>query len=592
MRKYKIILFLLFIPIFGLSQYNEDSLLNVLDKSHGKEKSLVFYQLSELYDGKDSVKTADFINKGIENSKITNDRDGELRGMLYKANVVNNYGHAQEALDMALYVMYSDLNLSTKDSLLLYDVLAGSLGVLGAYEMSIDYLKKLIELRKIETGIHLYYPLENIATQYSQIQNYDSADCYFTKARRLAERMNKPPVLMHCYNNMGFYYRTRNILDLSTRYYYSAIHTFENNPNKVRQDSILYALVFSNLADVYKMQKEYDKGVESLEKGIFIMSMIPSAEFPEMYVAIADLHLELNNDDIAKDYLVMAEGKVKTNSTKMLYYLTLTRYYKKTHQNTLAIEALESQIEIYKSNTKEKQVDKKVKKLIDIQISRVKNELELLQLLNDSEKETNALKVQSLSGGLILLAIISILLFYKYKSDVKKREALINVENKLNKQEIKYKEAERKILESKLTNKNQDLTDFAIDITRKHEFIKSVLEKLSQFKNLGKQESVKLKEITWYIKNELLIDDNLQVFQNNIDKINYEFMEKLGIEFPNLSTNEKQLCALLRLQLSSKEIATIKNISTDSVKTLRYRLRKKLSLEHDIVLNQYFKEFC
>jgi len=359
----------------------------------------------------------------------------------------------------------------------------------------------------------------------------------------------------------------------------------------VRQDSVLYALVLSNLADVYKMQKEYVKGVECLEEGIFVMSLIQTVEHPKMYVTLAGLHLELNNEGIAKKYLDQAIEKVNTDDSKLLYYLTLARYYKKTDQNILAVKALESQVEIYKSKSKVKQVDKKVKKLIDIQINRVKNELELQQLLNDNEKETNVLRIQSIIISLILLAIISILLFYKYKSDVKKRLVLINLENKLNKQEIKFKEAEHEVLKSKLVNKNQDLTDFAIDITRKHDFIKSVLEKLSQLKTVNKQESVKLKEIIMYIKNELLIDKDLQVFQKNIDKINYEFMEKLTIEFPVLSENEKQLCALLRLQLSSKEIANIKNISTNSVKTLRYRLRKKLNLDHSIVLTKYFKEF-
>ena len=62
---------------------------------------------------------------------------------------------------------------------------------------------------------------------------------------------------------------------------------------------------------------------------------------------------------------------------------------------------------------------------------------------------------------------------------------------------------------------------------------------------------------------------------------------KLKKNFPTLSANEIQICLLLRLQLSSKEIASIKNISVDSLKVLRYRLRKKLNLDSSVKLAEF-----
>ena len=74
---------------------------------------------------------------------------------------------------------------------------------------------------------------------------------------------------------------------------------------------------------------------------------------------------------------------------------------------------------------------------------------------------------------------------------------------------------------------------------------------------------------------------NHRLIHSNVETVNYEFLSKMKASNPNLTQNELKLISLLRLKLSTKEIASIKNISPDSVKVLRYRLRKKLSVPKD-----------
>ena len=64
-------------------------------------------------------------------------------------------------------------------------------------------------------------------------------------------------------------------------------------------------------------------------------------------------------------------------------------------------------------------------------------------------------------------------------------------------------------------------------------------------------------------------------------------MAKLKERYPDLSPSEQQMCALLRLKLSTKEIATVKNISPASVKVMRHRLRKKMNLNSEINLSEF-----
>ena len=74
---------------------------------------------------------------------------------------------------------------------------------------------------------------------------------------------------------------------------------------------------------------------------------------------------------------------------------------------------------------------------------------------------------------------------------------------------------------------------------------------------------------------------------NNADK---DFFKRLKEKHPALTPNDLKLCAYLRLNLSSKEIASLLNISTRSTEVKRYRLRKKMDLPHEVSLNNYILE--
>ena len=69
--------------------------------------------------------------------------------------------------------------------------------------------------------------------------------------------------------------------------------------------------------------------------------------------------------------------------------------------------------------------------------------------------------------------------------------------------------------------------------------------------------------------------------------MNHNFMKNLGQKHPDLSFNERMMCAYLKMNLSSKEIAPLLNISIRGVETIRYRLRKKFELDREINLIDY-----
>ena len=96
-----------------------------------------------------------------------------------------------------------------------------------------------------------------------------------------------------------------------------------------------------------------------------------------------------------------------------------------------------------------------------------------------------------------------------------------------------------------------------------------------------------MRNIVKIIDQNLNQTDDWEMFLEAFNHADNKFLKKLKKEHPNLSPNDIKLCAYLRLNLSSKEIAPLLNISPRSVEIKRYRLRKKMNLEHDANLTDY-----
>ena len=97
-------------------------------------------------------------------------------------------------------------------------------------------------------------------------------------------------------------------------------------------------------------------------------------------------------------------------------------------------------------------------------------------------------------------------------------------------------------------------------------------------------------QILFFSNNHLKINEDLAYLQNNVDKVNHEFYHKLESRFGQLTTNERYLAGLLRLNLSNKDIAALRNISVGSAKMNRHRLKKKLGLDGEIGIVQFLQE--
>lgn len=122
------------------------------------------------------------------------------------------------------------------------------------------------------------------------------------------------------------------------------------------------------------------------------------------------------------------------------------------------------------------------------------------------------------------------------------------------------------------------------------EELKSELKKLENTNEINKIKKV-IGRLLRKIDFEETMEGNMDSFSFYFDKANQEFIHRISLQYPDLTFKEHRLCVYLRLNMSSKDIAPLLDISVRGVEISRYRLRKKLNLHKQQNLVEFLGRF-
>ena len=196
--------------------------------------------------------------------------------------------------------------------------------------------------------------------------------------------------------------------------------------------------------------------------------------------------------------------------------------------------------------------------------------------------------------GVVLLSL-SFYVVYAYAK--RKRDRMIEQQRLAHQAEIeqrekKFIELEKQQLEADLKNKSKELSGVVMTNIAHQEFLKSLKEEMQQQKLSGQYTKKNLDKLLSLVTNNIVSDEeNWNVFQANFDRIHENFFRNLTAQYPELTSSDLRFCALLRLNLPSKEIAKFLNISIRGVDAARYRLRKKFGLSQEDSLTNFVINF-
>lgn len=206
------------------------------------------------------------------------------------------------------------------------------------------------------------------------------------------------------------------------------------------------------------------------------------------------------------------------------------------------------------------------------------------------------LPIHALSALVFILLLFIFFYFYRI---IKKRDLMISMllkekENiQIQKESATYKlediTEKKEELSIKLESKQNELINFALNIIQKNTFLEELKGLVNQIKSTTKEpESLsKLNHLSLSINQHIALDKNRKLFQLQLEDANREFYERLSEQYPQLTEKERRLSAYIRLNLSSKEIASLLNIATKSVEINRYRLRKKFDIDSKSNLSDF-----
>ena len=171
----------------------------------------------------------------------------------------------------------------------------------------------------------------------------------------------------------------------------------------------------------------------------------------------------------------------------------------------------------------------------------------------------------------------------------KQREQLLTAQQR--EFELNVLESEKELMKLKnsqlttdIETKNRELASSTMNIIKKNEFLSTIKNELQKSKD------VNIKNVIKIIDKDLNNTDDWKLFKEAFNNADKDFIKKVKSIHSNLTPNDLRLCAYLRLNLSSKEIAPLLNISARSVEVKRYRLRKKMNLEREANLTNYILE--
>jgi DNA-binding NarL/FixJ family response regulator len=148
---------------------------------------------------------------------------------------------------------------------------------------------------------------------------------------------------------------------------------------------------------------------------------------------------------------------------------------------------------------------------------------------------------------------------------------------------------ENEALNVKLKAKRKEFMDIALSINEQRIFLEKMSAAIDEIiKTTDHEErSGKLRELSLLIRQKMSFSQEKKEIYLQIEEIHKDFHMKLKTIFPNLTELEKRLAGLLRLNLSTKEMASLLNISPKSVEVARYRLKKKMNLQKDKALTDF-----
>lgn len=554
-----------------------DSLSNLLKTSTGNDLAILYSQVAYAYRHKNIDSAFHYAHKGLEFAR--------------KENL--DYGIAENAAVLGdLHIIHDDLTQAKE-----------------FYSLAIVYFEKASRLFDyVQTSMV-------IANIYLAQDKYFETYQLYQECLIVARENEFNEIIAHINNNLGVLYLRMGDYEEAYAYFDRALKNFRN-----LNDRYNIALAESNLAEIHYVKEEYEAALNyNLSVAPIFLELKSWTDLSHTYTNIASIHSSQNEYDKAREYLDLAiniidnysstyEGPASIYKSSVYYGLGNLYFHDKEYEKAVNHAQMSLQLSI--ANSFQDQIFDAARLTSDIfeamgesdsalkyyrifinswdslKLEQNIKEVTQLKMVHEFEADMKEKELESLRNEAIhqqkenlyivlivfaiLLAAILILLFLNQRNKTSRV-----ILTKLN------LELEKKQLDNVLDYKNKELTTNMMYLLEKNEFIISIAKKLVDIKTeLKGGDRMIVQQIINELKNNTS-KNTWDEFELRFMEVNETFYQSLNERYPDLTPNERKLCAFLRLNMSTKEISTITHQSLNTINVARSRLRKKLNIEQE-----------
>ena len=615
---------ILLITLFLLSSHynfcqnppNIDSLLNIYTKSKiDSVKLKTINRITSYYLYRDITKAKSFANEQLELAKELEDMEGRIKASHQLAIIytsLSNFDSAKYYIENTIKLSKATNNLEQQSisthSLVILEISKGNLdeaeelnkknllfnekikdtfGIALSYDTeSSIYTDKghyLLAINSAIKSLDIFKSLKNkiriadaqykLAVIENSLGNYDSSIEYSTRALQIYEEYEDLEFQASILNILGISYKLKKDNNKAINYFNKSL---EISQSEGYQSIVLVSL--PHLIDIYLENEENEKAKKLIDDGLntsdSIGSELMTSSFNirraiyykntnnfEKAQNILDASLKsigIDQDNLSRVYKIKSDiFKLQNNYKSAFENFEL---YKKLQDSTFNKEKISKINELRIINQTEQK---------EAEIAIQKEEIKTLNAQAKNDKLTKTLY----SFGMFSFIAIAGLLYFGFKQRIKKNKIEREKQEEIFKQEIAYKKKE--------------LASQTLHLVQKSTFIQELKENLEKIKKSPELFKVEFRRLVMLLKKESAEDKDWEVFKSYFTEVHNNFDIKIKGLANDISEKEIRLASFLRMNLSTKEIASMLNVMPDSVTKSKYRLKKKLALGKEDDLTQF-----
>ncbi len=563
-----ILIILVFILIEGFHSYplsaqesRVDSLIRFTRYSQEtRERIRAYNSLASELRQSDKYRAAEMAEKALTLAIGADDKTGLAAALTIKGQLSEDSDDFSDALNYYHKALEIFQELDSEEDIARLHSMAGSVSkTLGNYDKAIEHCHaslRIYEKLNNKTGIAYIYRILGSVFKYKG--DYDKSLQYYFNGLGLNEELGNRSGMANAYNNIGIVYLLKRDIEQSLDYYRKSLEI--NLADGIEAEA---SINYGNIGVAYLELGMMDSAMHYISKRYsLVIRMNDRKGMATSLESLGDYYLKSGDFDRALENYrqaltqsrvlgILETTKNTLKSMSYLYeaegdYMTSLAYYKAfvnlrdsiLNQETVRrIEQIEMEY-AYDKETQEHQLNEQKQKII-----------------------------RTIVYIALIFSVLTLFLFFWLQNIKLKQKGLLEKALNLESQQLK----------SEVTFKDKELFSKALYLAEKNQLINDITRRL----NKAMVDPAGTKNTIKDILKDLRFSSNIQTweeFEYIFLKVHPDFFNTLVKRFPDLSPNERRLCAFLKLNLSTKDISNITHQSSHTLTVARTRLRKKLGI--------------